>query len=399
MIDTTSLRLRIPDVRRCLCALTSFAALSLSYPACTLNEPGVPCPAGHQRNDAGLCATVEQPARDPHDETRDDGGDAQAQETRCSSTIGARLEELMVNPSGYDASREFIEVLVEGEGVLRGWRLVIGDAISPQFEIALPELAAGRHLLADDPVATLSLGCNDRQGCLPNEFGTFEIYDCNDTLRQRFRWGAGTLTEEPDVAAIDEGLSAASCPGAPESFALALPSPTTATEEWVDESSCPVRCETPGWLVINEVLINPEGTDNGLEFIELHGPPMRSINGVILRGLRSDGNAAAFADIELRGRTDSEGLFVVGGALIEDREQAFRHALNNSSGALQLIACDDRIYDAIAWGGAAGGEGAPIAAPGAGEALGRSPDGLDIDDNLLDFSILPMPSPGLPNPW
>lgn len=399
MTHISLLRLCPAEVRRCLYSLTSLAILSLCFAACTLNEADVPCPAGHQRNDAGLCATVEQPARDPFDEAGENVEETRSDASSCPATIGARLEELMINPSGYDASREFIEVLVEGEGLLRGWRLVIGDALSPHFEIALPELTAGRHLLADDPIATLSLGCHDRQGCLPNEFGTLEIYDCNDALRQRFRWGAGTLTEEPDVAAIGEGLSASSCPSAPGSFALALPSPTTPTEEWVDESSCPVRCETPGWLVINEVLINPEGTDNGLEFIELYGPPDRAINGVILRGLRRDGNAAAFADIELRGRTDAEGLFVVGGALVEDREQAFRYALNNSSGALQLIACDERIYDALAWGDAAAGEGTPIAAPGSGEAVGRSPDGLDIDDNQLDFSSMPMPSPGLPNPW
>lgn len=65
-------------------------------------------------------------------------------------------------------------------------------------------------------------------------------------------------------------------------------------------------------VVLNEIFINPPGTDNGLEFFELRGNANESLDGLTLLVLEGDGTASGVIDAaySLSGTLGANGLFV-----------------------------------------------------------------------------------------
>ncbi len=160
----------------------------------------------------------------------------------------------------------------------------------------------------------------------------------------------------------------------------------------------PAECDPTG-LRIDEVFANPEGEDTGFEFIELRGRTDQSLDG--LRLVRLDAGGVSVADQALTGRADALGVFVIGGDQV-DADEALDGNILNDAGAVQLVDCEGRIVDAVAWGSMADGtarpgEGDPAPTAPEGSSIGRCALGDDTDDNADDFGV-GSPSPGQPNP-
>lgn len=84
-------------------------------------------------------------------------------------------------------------------------------------------------------------------------------------------------------------------------------------------------------IVLNEIFINPPGTDNGLEFFELRGTAGESVDGLTLVVIEGDGTSAGILDaaIGLTGSIGSNGLYLRRDASSTAPFTKFRNAHNN----------------------------------------------------------------------
>jgi hypothetical protein len=157
-------------------------------------------------------------------------------------------------------------------------------------------------------------------------------------------------------------------------------------------------------LVINEVLYDPEGPDEGLEFVELYNPtdvPL-SLKGLVLE----TGNGAKEGDWSLAAQWDSDyyvearGYVVVGENAVNPAPQFVRQLdLQNGPDACRIRRAT-QIVDLVGWGShtfAEYYEGSPCEDVASGISVGRLPDGVDTQNNSADFRALSPPSPGRRN--
>ena len=157
-------------------------------------------------------------------------------------------------------------------------------------------------------------------------------------------------------------------------------------------------------LVINEVLYDPEGPDEGLEFVELYNPTDAPLS---LKGLALEtGNGATEGDWSLAAQWDSDyyveahGYVVIGENTVNPTPQFVRQLdLQNGPDACR-IKRETRVVDLVGWGShtfAEYSEGSPCEDVASGISVGRLPDGVDTQNNSVDFRALSPPSPGRRN--
>jgi hypothetical protein len=154
--------------------------------------------------------------------------------------------------------------------------------------------------------------------------------------------------------------------------------------------------------VISEVLYDAGSSDNGNVFVELFGPPGTLLDGWLLQGVNgADGNV--YRELLLAGTIPSDGVFLIGddsgdGTTLVGAADLVRE-VDFQNGPDSIVLRDNaQILDALGYGDFSGGvfAGEGSAAPDvvAGSSLARFNLLLDQNDNLLDFSILDMPTPG-----
>lgn len=155
-----------------------------------------------------------------------------------------------------------------------------------------------------------------------------------------------------------------------------------------------------GEVVINEVLYDPEGQDRGC-FVELKGTPNLKLDGYFLVGVNGN-SGEKYNKIDISGYViPSDGYFVIAqdnqvpNADLIDSKADYQNGPDN----IELWYEDVKI-DAVGYGNFSNatftGEGRP-ALDMSGYSIGRRPDGLDTNDNAIDFVGLSLPSPGEPN--
>lgn len=161
-----------------------------------------------------------------------------------------------------------------------------------------------------------------------------------------------------------------------------------------------IASNTSSYPVINELFYDSVGTDSGC-FIELMGTPGLNLDGYYLAGING-GSGQQYCLIDLTGyKIPQDGFFVIA----QDDSVANADIINpaadiqNGPDNLELWLDDEKI-DSVGYGDFSEatftGEGAP-ALDLTGYSIGRRPDGLDTNDNSIDFVGLTNPSPGLPN--
>ncbi len=154
-------------------------------------------------------------------------------------------------------------------------------------------------------------------------------------------------------------------------------------------------------VVINEVFYDPDGSDAGKEFIELHN---RSDGDVCLYDYEVATGNGAYADrwtSEWQGGWSdtirAKGFFVVGEeAMLPEPDVVTSLDLQNGPDACKLVSPGGRV-DVVGWGDHNFGEyyeTSPARDSGSGASVGRDPDGIDTDNNGADFAVFAVPSPG-----
>jgi hypothetical protein len=155
--------------------------------------------------------------------------------------------------------------------------------------------------------------------------------------------------------------------------------------------------------LISEVHYDAAGTDNGLVFVELYGEP-----GTPLDGLRVDGvngaDGAVTPSVALSGAIPADGFFVLaddagdGTTLVANADLILNFDFQNGPDSIVLHQ-DGFVLDAVGYGvfgptEVFAGEGLPAPDAPAGSSLARTFADVDTDDNLADFEILAVPTPG-----
>jgi hypothetical protein len=158
-------------------------------------------------------------------------------------------------------------------------------------------------------------------------------------------------------------------------------------------------------LLINEILYDATGPDEGGEFVELLLPaesePLDLGRVSLERGNGSRPGDWREAWHGAAGDTLIPGeRFVTGGAQVTPPPRfVIELGLQNGPDACRLL-IDGQPVDVVGWGDLAGGEffaGEPAPDVPAGTSLGRIPDGRNSGNNRADFVPLPAPGPGAPN--
>ncbi len=161
---------------------------------------------------------------------------------------------------------------------------------------------------------------------------------------------------------------------------------------------------------INEILYDGPSGDSDDVFIELSGTPEAILDGMQLVAINGNGGKE-YKAIKLTGQVGADGLFVIAHEdanpdLLALADQLSTSAdLQNGPDSVQLRK-GITVIDAVAYGEfdleggdvfAGEGTAAPGTATNAGESIGRVDDGIDEDDNSLDFMVYATPTPGAPN--
>lgn len=160
-------------------------------------------------------------------------------------------------------------------------------------------------------------------------------------------------------------------------------------------------CTAP--LTINEAHVNPFGTDDDNEFIELRGLPGANLEHVQLISYDGSGVQTGInMSFAFGARVPLDGLFVLGDntggttAVANADAEAVFGGLPDGPGAIE-IRDGANVRDAL-------GYGTPntifeTAATGfaEGSSIARDAAGTDTDDNSADFHLDPSPTPGVEN--
>ncbi len=343
---------------------------------------------------------------------------------------GVTINEFLANPDGSDGGQEWVELHNDGGSAVdvSGWQFQAGTS-SLSTKVVLPAgttIPGGGFLVigeadvtfADVTVdGTLAMGNASSSGdaiALLDDAGTtidtivygpdnsdlFQDDDGNVAAPGPSPSSGGTLGRDPDGADTnDSSLDIVSLP---------VPTPGATNNATVDPDCNPA--DQARGLVINEFLPNPDGADDGQEWVELYNGAGASVDasGWILEGGTSSfGTLATLPD----STTLAPGAFLlVGQDLVSGRDVILDGSLPNASSnsdALRLRDCAGAVADTVVYGapnedmwpddtGAVATSFAPE--PGNDEAIARREDGVDTDRSGDDFAVATMATPGAANP-
>ena len=155
--------------------------------------------------------------------------------------------------------------------------------------------------------------------------------------------------------------------------------------------------------LLSEVFYDAVGRDDGQSFVELYAAPGTDLAGIFIEGINGSGGAAT-ATIALSGVVPDDGFFVLADVKSDGTTQVPGADLTGSfdfqNGPDSIVLRTDfGVFDAVGYGvfGAGdvfAGEGGAAPDPPAGSSLARRFANVDSDDNLADFVVLEVPTPG-----
>ena len=158
-----------------------------------------------------------------------------------------------------------------------------------------------------------------------------------------------------------------------------------------------------GAVQLSELLYDATGTDNGTVFVELYGEPGTVLDGWTVEGVNG-ADGAIGPIVALSGQIASDGFFVLadsdlGATQVANADQLANFDFQNGPDSVVLRDALGNLLDALGYGvfGATdifAGEGSAAPDGAAGQSLARLFANQDTDDNLADFALLDVPTPG-----
>lgn len=364
--------------------------------------------------------------------------------TSCENAVfsGVVINEVLYNPSGSDGGHEWIELTnTTGDVVdISGWILQAGtSSFSNKGTVpANTFLPAGGYFLIGEELVGTDLGqapdliTSLGLGNASSSVDGIRLVDCNEITIDTVLYGDwqdddGNL--DPDkIGDFEDDNGADPTSFAPntaegESFgrmpdgvdtnrsgddfeSLVFPTPWEANDS-------EAICDGQFAIKINEFMPNPEGDDDGAEWVELYN---NSSTDVDLTGWRLQwGGSPSYSggDVSIpAGTTISAGGFVlIGGDLVSNTDITSNDldmTLASSNGdAVRLLHCGPGVADTVIYGNNNDDEfldddeniGTSFAPkPVEGFSIARMNDGADTNQSGVDFAIATENTPGSSNP-
>ena len=170
-----------------------------------------------------------------------------------------------------------------------------------------------------------------------------------------------------------------------------------------------------GSITLNEFLPNPEGSDDGLEWIEVYNASGQEVrlDGWMIEVGTSEWKGSIEFSFPAEAVIEAGGFLVVGGEEVTEFTPDYvAEGLslgNGSSGdGLRLLDCEGGIADTVVYSSDGTNDdeitddslavaGSPAVMPDDNASLGRYPDGTDSGDHSADWIEYGTPTPGEPN--
>lgn len=350
---------------------------------------------------------------------------------KTGGAASVRINELMPDPAEVDDDEgEWVELYNAGQRSFRldGWSLEGAKSVwSSQYvfpsEVAI---APGEYLViggAEVPEASYLASGLD----LGNGSGGdgLRLVDCEGAVVDTVIYGG----ENSDGLVDDSGEEASSVAENPPSGSSIArrydgeDSDRSGEDFWVTDQPTPAAanpdppiCSLAGVdsVKLNELLPNPAGSDDGLEWIELV-----NISG---EALRLDGWMIEVGTSEWKGNIDftfgagaeipAGGFVVIGGPdaeVIDYIAEGLSLGNGTDGDGVRLLDCEGGVVDTVIYSSSGlnddGLEDDSLAAaataaamPGEDGSIGRYPDGADSGDHSADWAEYATPSPGERNP-
>ena len=154
--------------------------------------------------------------------------------------------------------------------------------------------------------------------------------------------------------------------------------------------------------IISEVLYDAAGADSGSVFVELYGTPGTLLDGHLLEGVNGT-DGSVYRAVPLAGSIPPGGVFVIaddgggGSTLVDNADLVADVDFQNGPDSI-VLRNGALVLDAVGYGdftsAVFAGEGAAAVAAPAGSSIARFNPLLDSDNNLADFMVMDLPTPG-----
>ena len=154
--------------------------------------------------------------------------------------------------------------------------------------------------------------------------------------------------------------------------------------------------------VISEVLYDAAGPDSGAVFVELYGAPGTLLDSFLLEGVNG-ADGSIYKTVPLAGSIPADGVFVIaddgggGATLVGNADLVVDVDFQNGPDSI-VLRNGETLLDAVGYGdftsAVFAGEGAAAVAAPAGSSIARFNPLLDTGNNLADFMVLDLPTPG-----
>lgn len=354
----------------------------------------------------------------------------------CSwGAMQVKINEFLPDPDGTDTDYEWVELYNTADSVisLDGWSVnwgkngsysggkvfAVGTDIGPGEILLL----GGEMVSGADVLATFDMGNAGSNS------DALQLVDCEGVVQDTVIYGSPNDEEWVDDSG-EIATSLADGPGGGESLSrvndgedsnrsaedfVRTEEPTPGEPNPVTE---PVVC-VPGeqTIKINELLPNPDGDDAEGEFVELVNVSSDTVSIAgwgIAAGTSSWPGAASFV-FSGAATIPAGGYVVVGGLGVDEADfytdDGNKFSLGNGSknpDGVRLIDCVGEVQDTVLYGDPMdpvedfeldddAGAATMATMPGENYSVGRSPDGVDTDNNEDDFLTNMPPSPGEEN--
>ena len=344
-----------------------------------------------------------------------DTGDTGGADADCTAVADIRLNELLSNPEGDDADAEWVELFNRGGAAVdvSGW---VVRAATKSTGGSSVTLEAGTSVEAGGFLVVGAGGVGSFSSIGNGTAGDGVYLECGGAIVDSVVYGDDNTDALPD----DWGTAATSLASIPaDGVSLARRQDGVDTDQSGDDwTSASVntpgaanqtpQCDPAGaeGLRINEVLYDAADDDTTQEWVELYnaGDAPILLEGYVLEAAKSSWKANATLPA---GATLAPGAFyLIGGGDVEGADYtATGLDLGQGTGAdgVRVYSCDGALLDTVLYGdentdGLEGDGGATdvVGGVGAGESIGRWPDGEDTDRHT-DLVPYDTPTPGAPN--
>jgi hypothetical protein len=345
------------------------------------------------------------------------------------------INEFLPNPDGDDGEvfLEWVELYNSDPAVevsLEGWSIRVassGNNYGGGATISLGKTVAAESyfLIGEAMVADADETLEGRLGMGTGTGGDgIRLVDCEGTFVDTVVFGDQDNEQELVDDSGDIALSIAPKPGSGESVARREAGVDTDLC-WDDffipdtptpgaENPVPPICEVEaGWVVINEFVPNPAGTDSGFEWVELynaHATDTLRLDDWVIRAATSGDSYSAKFEFPAETSIPSGGYLVVAEDKVPSADFFSTLGLGNGSDGdgVRLTDCVDTVADTVVYGdeenkqavvddsGSVATSVAPM--PGDGASLARKENGVDTDLSGDDFTLSNDPTPGAANP-